>query len=180
MTMTHKKHRRLGSATLEMTLVGIPLLFVLISIIEVSRGMWIYHTLSYAVREGTRYTIVHGANCKATPNNCPVTVGQIATVIQNAAVGLFDSNNFMVEMKSSSDTYGTLDGNGIPTMTLASALSNTNQFPSAPGDSIGQPITFTVTYPFQSAIAMFWPGAGSGLNFATVTFPASSQELVQF
>src|SRR6266849_3318008 len=104
--MTIKKHRGLGSATLEMTLVGIPMIFVLISIIEVSRGMWIYHTLSYAVREGTRYTIVHGVNCKTSPNNCAVTVGQIATVIQNAAVGLYDSNNFMVEMKSTTDDTG--------------------------------------------------------------------------
>lgn len=170
--MTYRKHSRLGSATLEMTLVGIPVLFVLISIIEVSRGMWIYHTLAHAVREGTRYTIVHGVDCKTSTNSCQVTVANIASVIQNAAVGLYDSDNFQIQMHSTTDDTGLI--------TMTSALANTTVFPSGGGDAIGQPITFTATYPFQSAIAMFWPGAGPGMNFATVKLPASSQELVQF
>jgi hypothetical protein len=170
--MTRKNNRRLGSATLEMTLVGIPLVFVLISTVEMARGMWIYHTLAHAVREGTRFTIVHGADCKLAANKCQVKVGDIAGVIQNAAVGLYDADNFMIEMKSLTDDIGPI--------TLNSALSSTTVFPSAGGDAVLAPITFTVTYPFQSAIAMFWPGAGNGMNFGTFTLPASSQEVIQF
>ena len=176
--MLHANHQRLGSATLEMTLVGIPMIFVLISTIEVARGMWTYHTLAYAIREGTRYTIVHGSDCKVAPNNCAVTIGQIATVINNSAVGL-DAGQMKVRLQSLTDDTG-VDANGLPSTTLSSALGNTAQFPSTGGDAIQAPITFTATYPFQSAIAMFWPGTGSGVNFMSVTFPASSQERIQF
>jgi len=169
--MTQKCGRQNGNATIEMTLVGIPLIFVLISTVEVARGMWIYHTLAYALREGTRYAIVHGVDCSTPPNNCAVQVKDIAAVIEKAAVGLYDTDNFHIEMKSLAD-----DVSG----TLTSALVSTTQFPSAGGGAIGAPITFSATYPFQSAIAMFWPGAGSGMNFTSVTFPASSQENIQF
>jgi hypothetical protein len=169
--MTHTGNRRNGSATLEMTLVGIPLIFVLISTVEMARGMWIYHTLAYALREGTRYTIVHGVDCLTPPNHCAVTVHDIASVIQKAGVGLYDTEHFQIEMKSLSDDVSS---------TLTSALASRARFPSTGGDAIGAPITFRATYPFQSVIAMFWPGAGPGINFTSVTFPASSQENIQF
>src|SRR5215471_18790761 len=61
--MTGRRNRqRGGSSLIEFTLVGIPIIFVLISTFEMSRGMWLYHTLAYAAREGTRYAIVHGVN----------------------------------------------------------------------------------------------------------------------
>src|SRR5690348_16143504 len=161
--MLKRNHRRLGSATLEMTLVGIPMIFVLVSVIEMARGMWIYHTLAYSIREGTRFTIVHGVDCGVSPNACTKTVADIAAVIRDAAVGL-DPGQMKVRMESLTDDTG-VDGNGLPSTTLTSALSNTAQFPSSGGDSLQAPITFTATYPFQSAIAMFWPGAGSGMNF---------------
>ena len=169
--MTHTRNRQNGSATLEMTLVGIPLIFVLISTVEMARGMWIYHTLAYALREGTRYTIVHGVDCSTAPNHCAVKVKDIATVIQKAGVGLYDTDNFQIEMKSLSDDVSS---------TMTSALASTAPFPSTGGDAIGAPIAFKATYPFQSVIAMFWPGAGPGINFTSVTFPASSQENIQF
>jgi len=61
--------RRCGNATIEFTLVGIPLLCVLISTFEMARGMWLYHTLAYAVKEGVRYTVVRGQN---SPNQVPL------------------------------------------------------------------------------------------------------------
>jgi hypothetical protein len=169
--MTHKRNRHNGTATIEMTLVGIPLIFVLISTVEVARGMWIYHTLAYALREGTRYTIVHGVDCSTAPNDCAVKVKDVAAVIRNAGVGLYDTDHFHIEMKSLTDDVSS---------TLTSALASSARFPSPGGDAIGAPITFSATYPFQSAIAMFWPGAGPGMNFISVTFPASSQENIQF
>ena len=171
--MSDFKVRR-GSATLEMTLVGIPLIFALISIFEVSRGMWIYHTLAYAIKEGTRYTIVHGANCDPkvnTANNCQVSVGEIAQVIQKAAVGL-DPGTLQVRMQSLSDDTALTS--------LSSLLVSTTIFPTSPGNQQGSPITFSAQYPFQSAIGMFWPGAGGGIQFQGITFPASSQEKVMY
>lgn len=164
---------RRGNATIEMTLVGIPLVFVLISTFELARGMWIYHTLAYAIKEGTRFTIVHGQDCGVTPNNCLVTVGQIAAVIQNAGVGL-DPEQLKVELKSMNPA----DDTGL--QTVKDLLDNVAVFPTGAGAQIQSPITFSTQYPFQSAISMFWPGAGPGTTFMTVTFPASSRENMQF
>jgi len=70
-----------GQSLVEFTLVGIPLIFVLVSVFEVSRGMWIYHTLAHAVRDGVRYASVHGYNCTNNNNTCTVTMNQVAAVI---------------------------------------------------------------------------------------------------
>src|SRR5579871_5563504 len=92
--------KRSGQSLIEFTLVGIPLIFVLISVFEISRGMWIYHTLAYSVKNGVRYASVHGINCVGSatnsklqnPNNCTVNMGPadvpgtIAYVIRQSAV----------------------------------------------------------------------------------------------
>ena len=49
----NRSRGRTGSTLIEFTLVGIPLIFVLISTFEMARGMWNYQTLAYAVRAGT-------------------------------------------------------------------------------------------------------------------------------
>src|ERR1051325_6804549 len=77
-----------GSSFLEFVLVGVPVIFVLFSTFEMARGMWSYHSLAYAVREGTRYAIVHGSDCASSPNSCTVTIANIASVIKKAGVGL--------------------------------------------------------------------------------------------
>ena len=58
-----RESKRRGQALVEFTFVGIPMIFILISVFEMSRGMWIYHTLTYAVKEGTRVAMVHGQDC---------------------------------------------------------------------------------------------------------------------
>lgn len=169
--MKQKRTRARGNSTIEMTLVGIPMIFVLISVVEMARGMWIYHTLAYALKEGTRFAIVHGQNCANVPNACQVTVGDIAQVIQNAGIGL-DPSLLQVQMQSITDNKGP-----SPLATLRNDGSN---FPTGSGATIQAPITFTAQYPFQSAISMFWPGGGKGMQFGTFNLPASSQERIQF
>ncbi len=72
-----------GNATIEFTLVGIPLVFILISTMEMARGMWIYHTLAYAIKEGTRYAVARGQN-----NPAPGTLKGVCTAIVQAGTGL--------------------------------------------------------------------------------------------
>src|SRR5215212_5363994 len=86
--MRKRRYLTGGNSLVEFTLVGIPLIFILIATFELSRGMWSYHTLAYAVKSGARYTIVHGQNCAIAPNACTVTIGQIAATIKSAGVGL--------------------------------------------------------------------------------------------
>ncbi|HSB14661.1 MAG TPA: TadE/TadG family type IV pilus assembly protein [Bryobacteraceae bacterium] len=165
------KNKRRGDVMLEFTLVGIPLIFILISVVEMARGMWTYHTLAHAVKEGTRYAIVHGYNCSLAPNNCQVTVAQIAQRVREAGVGLMP-NELRIELRSEGDT--------VLCSTLDNCLTNNNFWPVYPNSQIGQRVTINGTYPFRSAIAMFWPGAGGGMNFGTFLLPASSTETIQF
>jgi Flp pilus assembly protein TadG len=166
----NRRNRRCGSSTLEFTLVGIPLMFVLISTFEMARGMWNYHTIAHAVKEGTRYASVHGVNCASSPNTCTVTIGQITQKIVDAGIGL-PTNQLRLTFTSQSGSVSNFANN---------LLANATVWPPAPGNVVGSSITITATYPFTSAISMFWPGAGTGINFGTVNFPASSREAIQF
>jgi Flp pilus assembly protein TadG len=166
------RNRQRGNAVIEFTLVGIPLIFVLISVFEMARGMWIYHTLAYAIKEGTRYAIVHGSNCGISPNACQVTIGQIAQRIADAGVGLIPGD---LSVTFSSTTRAT-----TTCPTLSGCFSDSTTWPQYPDNQPGLAIGITGTYPFQSALAMFWPGAGSGVSFGNVAFPATSQETIQY
>lgn len=160
-----------GNAVIEMTFVGIPVIFTLISIFEISRGMWMFSTASYAAREGTRFAIVHGQNCKFPPNTCGTTIGAIAIRIRDAAVGLpLDTTNV---------TF-TSQGAAPITCTLNNCVTNATVWPPTGGDAANQPVTITVTYPFSSALAMFWPGSAPVKFAPTFTFGATSTEKIQF
>ena len=182
--MLDRKSLSGGSAVLEFTLVGIPLMFLLISVFEVSRGMWLYHTMASAVKEGARYAIVHGNNCTLTPSNCAVTIRDVSQRIRDYAIGFVPTDLINVTFTSSTRTIT------CPTLNacLQSGASGDTYWPAASptsaSDSGGDPslgwVEITAQYRFQSAIAMFWPGAGSGQNFGTFVFPASSRETIQF
>ena len=178
--MSLRKRRRGGSVMVEFTLVGIPLIFVLISVFEVARGMWIYHTLAYAIKEGTRYAIVHGHNCDLDPNTCETTVQDVVGRIKDAAVGLLpDDFNIRLWYGVPTSTCG---ADCVPCEPLGTSgcLANTNRWPEYPKNQPSMDISITGTYRFRSAISMFWPGAGRGMNFGTFDLPASSTESIQF
>ncbi|HWB83787.1 MAG TPA: TadE family protein [Bryobacteraceae bacterium] len=164
------KQRR-GSSLLEFTLVGIPIIFMLLSLFEVSRGMWIYHTLAYAVRQGTHYSSLHGKGC-ASPNTCQVTIGDITGVIKTAGLGL-DPNAVTLTFTPASGS-ATSD-------TMANLLSNTTTWPPSSANVPGQHVTIAATYSFQTFLAMFWPGAGRAvMDSRAFTLGASSTEPIQF
>ena len=160
----------------EFTLVGIPLLFVLVSIFEVARGMWIYQTLAYAMKETARFVIVKGENCVATGNSCGVTVQQISSVIQNRGVGLLPGQlNITLISTGSTVTCNPLSscsGNTTPWPTLTT--------PADPGSGRGRDITVTGTYPFRTALSLFWPGSRGQGSLGVFTLGASSRERIEF
>lgn len=177
-----RKQRSAGNTLIEFTLVGIPLIFILISIFEIARGMWIYHTLAYAAKEGTRFAIVRGNDCSINGNTCQsgssgvISVADAANAIKYSAMGL-DPSQLQVRFVSSTQT--------IAYQTLQSALNDTTDFwpSSAAGDVGGNPgsdVEVDLKYPFTSAIALFWPGAGPGQVWGTFTLPATSKEQIQF
>jgi Flp pilus assembly protein TadG len=163
-----------GNAVLEFTLVGIPLIFVLISIFEISRGMWVYQTLASGVKAASRYAIVHGYNCDFAPNACPSTVQNVATVLNNNAAGLLPGE-VMVTMVTS-----TGGGTQVSAATsLQTLLADVRRFPQQPGNQPDAIVTVTATYPFRSALAFFWTGS-KGFTFGSIQFAASSAEAIQF
>ena len=153
-------------------MVGIPMVFVLISTFEIARGMWIYHTLVYSIKAGARYSAVHGENCAITPNACTVAISDIATRIQSNCAGL-DPTQFSVTF--------TPQVGASTTCTLDSCLTNTTMWPPSTSRAVGMTVTVSGIYPFRSIISMFWPGAGNVFRpYSAVNFPAASTERVQY
>jgi Flp pilus assembly protein TadG len=165
-----RKRRQGGASLLEFTLVGIPLIFLLVSVEELSRGMWIYGTLQHAVKEASRAAIVHGQTCSEASASCPLTVGQMAAFIERAGVGL-DPSQLTITLATANNTQSCSP--------LKTCESLTTAWPPSPDNSVGLPVTISGDYPFSSALVMFWPGAGKS-KIAAVNFSAKSQEEIRF
>ena len=155
---------------LEFVLVAIPMIFVLVSTFEIARGMWIYGTVSNAVKEATRFAIVKGSDCSLPPNACSARISDVAGRIRRMGTGLIPTE-LTVSFTSAS---------GTTTCRLDDCMVNDTVWPPTGDNAKGQPIRILGAYRFRSAIAMFWPGAGKATQFATVNLNASSREVIQF
>ena len=161
-----------GSVTVEFALVGIPLVFALISTVEMSRGMWMYDTQAHAINEAVRYVVVRGQHCTSSGNTCGATVGQIATHIASVGVGLA-SANWNVTLYSNSGT------NNVTCNPLSNCLSNSAAWPPSPDNAVGSYVAISGSYPFNSALAMFWPGV-KPVTFGAYNLPAYAKQTIQF
>jgi Flp pilus assembly protein TadG len=189
------KGRRRGNATIEFTLVGIPLLCVLISTFEMARGMWLYHTLAYAVKEGARYAVVRGQN---SPNQ--VTLGgtgalpqmPICQYILQQGPGLIPHQvTLTFHSATQPDITATADNcpSTVPNSTTTAYWPPGGTFSAPQTDSsgntildnqAGQVISINASFTFQSSILMFWPGVPGGIQFPSFIFPAKASEVMQF
>ncbi len=178
---TTKRKSRRGQSLVEFTFVAIPVMFLLISVFEISRGMWIYHTLAFSVREGVRFASVHGADCVNNPplnyNSCQVSYADIAGVVQYYGVGLVPATTQLQFYGCTTTTSCTLDntcplnGCGATKWPLTSGTPGEN--------AVGNLIRIDIQTPFRSAIAMFWPGSRS-VSFGAVTLPSTSMDTIKF
>ncbi len=165
-----RRSRRRGNSMIEFTLVCIPLIFILISIVELARGMWVYNTVAYSVRKATRYAAVHGSNCAAVSASCPITVGAVAQVIHSNATGLTPDQMSVVLQTSTTS---------LSCNPLSQCIGSGSPWPPVTDNSVGTAVTISGSFPFRSALAMFWPGAGK-VNFSTLNLGAKSQEEIIF
>ena len=161
-------HRRKGNALIEFTLVAIPLIFIQISIVEICRAMWDYHSLAQAVKAASRSVATRGAGCAG--NGCAITVGQIATTISAYAVGM-PSSSLNVTLTSNA-------GN-VTCNPLSSCSSSSTVWPPAGGNSVGSDIIISGSYNFTSMLMMFVPGT-NGMQFSGVTLTAESRQVLLF
>ena len=168
----HKKNRR-GSSLVEFVLVGVPSIFLIISVVEIGRGMWNYHTLARAVNVGARRAAVHGQGCTIGANTCTVSVGTIATAIQTAGIGLLTSN-FNLQLTTASGAVTTCNP-------ISACTGSTTTWPPATNNDnvAGRNVTISAQYSFNSLLAMFWPGVGAS-TFGPYTFPAATTQPILF
>ena len=73
MISSRRRKSQRGGSLIEFTFVGIPLMFVLISIFEASRGMWTYNLLAHAIKEG-RLTSRSNNFVQPQTKHCPWSV----------------------------------------------------------------------------------------------------------
>jgi Flp pilus assembly protein TadG len=160
-----------GSTLIEFTLVGIPLILMFISLVEMSISMWSYHTLAHAVREGARYASTKGQGCTYTGNTCSVTVANVAQQIASAGVGLIPAQ-LNVTLTSSA---GSVTCNPV-----TNCYSNSATWPPSPGNMPGSSISVSGYYPVQTnLVLMFFPSTGTS-KLSAVTLPATTQQIIQF
>ena len=165
----HAKER--GSSALEFALLGIPLIFILISVANMALGMMTLHTMQEAVEQGARYAVTHGAGCVSGSNTCSVTVGNIATVISNNAAGIAPGQ-LNVTLKTNSGA--TTNCNPVTACT-----SSGTTWPPSSDNSPGNDIIVMASYTFNPMIAMFWPG-GAADSFSITNFNAYTRQRLTF
>ena len=179
--MSHCKGVR-GSAMLEFSLIGIPTIFLLISVADLSFGMMTMHTMQEAVEQGARYVVTRGSTCSSGTNSCTVTVQQIAATIAAAAAGISPSQLQV--------TLTTNSGAATTCTTLSSCLascatscngSRATVWPPSGGtdNSPGSDVIITADYNFTSLITMFWPRVG-GASVSNTSFHAKSRQRLMF
>ena len=167
-----RRPKQKGNTALEFTLAGIPVIFLLISTVEVSRAMFAYNSLSHCVREATRRSSTAGENCALEPNNCSRTVGDVARTVQGAAIGVPPSD-LVVRLIS---TAGAITCDPVTVCSTDGAM-----WPPDGANATGTEITVEAAYLYRSAIAMYWPGAPAVQARASgFRFVASSTERIQF
>jgi hypothetical protein len=162
--------------------VGIGLVFVLISIFEMARGMWVYHSLAHVAKETARYLVVHGQECQndVTCRNEAV-LSAVAAKITAEGGGLIPT---LLEVKVyvKGETVGTggtqVVGSSDNYVLVSSLAGNTAAwytFAKPPNS-----VVVSFRYPFRSAIAMLWPGSAQKVQFGEFLLGASSWDTMEF
>jgi hypothetical protein len=167
--LARRQSARSGTALLEFTLLGIPMLCVTISIICVALDAWQLWSLSYAADSTARYISMHGATCAQNGNSCSITTGEVATYFENQASAL-SSGSVNVTL---ADGSGTTSCNPVSTCASGSA-----QFPASSANSVGSDVTVQATYQLTNPITMFWGSSRTVNNNYTVG--AKSRVRIQF
>ena len=155
---TGSPRRRRGANLIEFTLVGIPLVFLILAIVQMSLGMWTYNTLASAVDRAARYATVRGG-----------TVGAVAQQIVNAGPGLLPGK-LNVTLASSNAA-------SVPCVPVTACLGSGTLWPT--GAAFTDTITISGTYPFVTPFAIFWPSVGPMKLAGNIVLGASSTQLVQ-
>lgn len=173
-----KKKTLRGSALLEFTLMGVPMIFIWISIVQMSCGMWNYDVLQNAVKATGNYIAVHGADCSKSGNSCTINVGNVISTFQTYAIGLPSS---AVSMTLTSASGTTVNCNPITTCS-----SSSTTWPPTADNAVGKDFKIRADYTWHTALAMIAPGGagvvkfGSGAGAGVYDFPGYTHQVILF
>lgn len=157
---------------LEFALVGVLMIFVWISIVQMAIGMWCYHSLQYAIKAAGAYTTVHGSDC----TSCRLQIKDAAQTIQSYAPGITPKQLTLWFNTVASDHMTTTT---VAQCTLDQCLTSSLAWPPNGSDSPGQEISIKGEYLFKSALSMFAPGGGT-VTFGAVYLPAYTHQIIAF
>lgn len=87
-TMRNRLARERGSVLVEFAVVIVVLLTIMFGIMDFSRALYVYHFLSEAAREASRYAMVRGstwtAGCATTTTySCKATAANVTSFVQS-------------------------------------------------------------------------------------------------
>ena len=166
-----KNKGRRGSALIEFTLLGIPTLFILVSVVSISIEAWQYTNLAWAVDQTARYATVHGATCGQNGNSCSIAIGDMANYFISAASAL----------NSGSASVSFTDGSGVATTCnpVSSCTTSTTQFPGTSYNTIGSDIRVSATYSLTNPFPLYWPGSQTVLP-SSFNVGATSRQRIEF
>lgn len=174
--MSRDKQR--GSVILEFTLSGIPLIFLWIALIQMSVGMWRYHTLQYAVKQAGAYITVHGSECLLPGNSCGIRIQNAAQVLQESATGIppsLISVTFQVYGPDHTTAYAT-----PVTCTLDNCLADNTLWPPVGWNDPGYDVEIAASYRFGSVVGVFAPGRGAAAPIGGYNLPAYTRQRILF
>ena len=170
-----KPRSQSGSAPIEFSLCAVFIIFLLISLVDMSRGLWINHTLAEAVRGGTRWAIVKGSRYSNldTGERLPgATLADVRAFVLRSAPGLVPSQ-LNLRFESAQGVINCSPSTECPGGTLG-----TNWPPDGYADP-GREIGIFATYPYNSLAVMYFPGGG-GLRFGQYVLQSVSRERIVF
>ena len=148
-----------GSNMIEFLLVGIPLIFIILAIVQMSLGMWTYNVLANTVDQVARYATVRGGG----------TVGSVAQQLVADGPGLSPAK-LNVTLASSNAA-------AIACNPVTACIGSGTLWPT--GAAFADTVTISGTYPFATPFAMFWPSVGPMKLAGNIVLGASSTQLVQ-
>lgn len=173
-----------GNANVEFALCAIFMVFLLISIFDMARGLWIQHTLTEAVRDAARFAIVRGAGYVYPPDGGPLagqplpggTLKDVRKVAIEEAVGLVPSQMELIfDISGDSGLVKRVTCNPADTL----ACTNGNLDDPWPAVSPGLEVAVTAHYPYNSMVVMYFPG-GKGINFGKYVLGSTARERIVF
>lgn len=143
--------------------MALPALFVLLSLVEVSRSMWFYHGLTQALEESARFAVAKTENCSTAAGPCRATIGELAARIRNSSAAL----------RPASLDLSFISPAGAVNCRMESCLNNTAFWPPPGVNTPATVLAIGGKYLFHSPIAEFCIGAGPATILGKTSLPVS-------